>query len=234
MHTFDDLHNRTGTRAATDTRHTVQARPFPGSGSMQTHPKAAAEGSIAQMLNNSPQVQRITHMQTRANTTPRAGVLQKQGDETPGMGSGFLKGLKTATLDRFKMPQMSLGSGFSYSLMGSMLLAPFLSDAPSVPSTYRPYVAGFGGGFIGGTLGRKLLLNRMRVPGIIDTLMTINSLNDTALKIDQFVEENPQAKIVGKAFTDKVFTAAREQHARTNPYMNPTDPESLMEIQSNG
>jgi hypothetical protein len=150
----------------------------------------------------------------------------------PGTIDGFEDGLKTATIDRLGLPIASVGSGFAFEFLASIAITPFLTERPEIPDDFTPYIGGFGGGFVSGTIVRKFLLKKIGVPSIIDTVMTVSNINKTAVKIDRFLDQQPTVKAQARGVMTEVWKSASKQHQRTNPYMTPNDPESMAEIQS--
>jgi hypothetical protein len=162
--------------------------------------------------------------------TMQCSVIQRV--DPPSASDGAQQGVLDATVNRLQPPRANLGSAFSFRLMASALITPLLTDGPRIPSTFRPYVTGYTSGFLSGTAARRFALRRIGVPAIVDTVMTLSNINNTAVRIDEQLAETPELVRPAEQFVEQVAESANQQHQRTNPYMTPNDPESQAEINS--
>ena len=199
---------------------------------VDNRPEAITQRKLQNIIDSSTQAKKITQLQAIANThTVQRFPFDKDGNDLSAV-SGFKDGMKSATIDRLRPPSLRVGSMLSFELITSALITPFLSESPAIPSQFKPYTYGFLGGSISGTIARNFFLRKMRVPIIIDTLMTASNINETAVKIDDYLNANPKLKPKAQTFTSEVMHQASKQHKRTNPFMTPNLPESSAEIQS--
>ncbi|WP_299011934.1 hypothetical protein [uncultured Shewanella sp.] len=194
--------------------------------------------SLAQ-LKLTPQNSILKSFQRQSKIAPKSmgsptmqlSVIQKA--DPPGTIDGMHKGFLDSTFNRFQLPKMTMGSPFAFNLMASALITPLLKDAPSIPSEYKPYIAGYSGGFLSGTAARKFVLGKMGIHPLVDTVMTLSNINSVAVRLDEELAKKPALISPARRFIDEVGERANEQHYRTNPYMTPHKPKSIYEIQSN-